>query len=111
MMPHMNSPFMPSPFGNNNPLMGFHQMMHNSAFQRHQQPLGFHDFMAFPPQQPPMMGFGGNRSFSSSSSYNTGGGAGRENYSKSVTTSTRSVNGVVETVKITKITDENVSSV
>lgn len=46
-----------------------------------------------------------NFSFSSSSS---GGMRGGGFSSKSVSTSTRIVNGVVETIKVTKITDENV---
>ncbi|KAI9473862.1 MAG: dnaJ-like protein subfamily B member 8-like protein [Benjaminiella poitrasii] len=87
----------------------------------------FSSFMMPPPPPPPSFGmfpqhpflsnrgaghpfFGGNdfmnpmlQQFSSSSSSNMGGG-----YSKSVTTSTRNVNGVVETVKVTRTTDQNV---
>ncbi|KAI7904693.1 DnaJ domain-containing protein [Cokeromyces recurvatus] len=91
----------------------------------------FSSFMMPPPPPPPSFGmfphhpfmsnrgmdhslFGGNSSsfmpmlqqqFSSSSS----GSMNRGGYSKSVTTTTRNINGVIETVKITKITDENVS--
>lgn len=106
MMNSMHTPMMP--FGGNNgfnhPFMGHHSMM------QHASPFPPMDFMAahqFPPM--PMMGQQQQSSSfrsSSSSSVNNGG-----NYSKSVTTSTRSINGVVETVKITRVTDENVSQV
>lgn len=104
MMPSMHTPMMP--FGGNNgfnhPFMGHHSMMqHASPFP----PMDFMSAHQFPPM--PMMGqqqhTSSFRSSSSSSSTNNG-----RNYSKSVTTSTRSINGVVETVKITRITDENV---
>ncbi|CAO3632740.1 unnamed protein product [Mucor hiemalis] len=106
MMNSMHTPMMP--FGGNNgfnhPFMGHHSMM------QHASPFPPMDFMAahqFPPM--PMMGQQQQSSSfrsSSSSSVNNGG-----NYSKSVTTSTRSINGVVETVKITRITDENGTNV
>ncbi|KAG2233050.1 hypothetical protein INT48_009850, partial [Thamnidium elegans] len=104
--PPMQSPFIP--FGNNGFNQSFmsHSMMHNS-------PFGSHDFMAQQQQQqqfPSMMRQHSQQqqqSFSSSTSSSNRG----NNYLKSVTTSTRSINGVVETVKITKITDENGTNV
>lgn len=84
------------------PLMSFsaNTGFNNRGFAGHSMQTTPVGFMA--PQFPSMMGQQyGQQSFSSSST--SGGG-----YSKSVSTSTRSVNGIVETVTITKITDENV---
>lgn len=64
----------------------------------------FDDFMSTPMlgqyQQQQKQQFAGNGSSSNS-----------RGYSKSVSTSTRTINGVTETVKITKITDENVGQI
>lgn len=103
MMPPMHqAPPPPPPFGSfNHPFMmgGFGDTG------------GFfgHDFMpplmgssSFQQQQQSFIGSSQN----SSRGLSNGGGGG---YSKSVSTTTRSVNGVVESVKITTITDSNVS--
>lgn len=109
MMP-MNSPI--DPFGFNTPSMGHPQMRYPMG-----QPMGPPMMQNLPHFMPPhqnMMSSQhfGHQSFSSSSgsnqqSFSSSSGGG---YSKSVSTSTRSVNGVVETVTVTKIVDQNVSS-
>lgn len=60
---------------------------------------------------PSMMGGGGGGSFFSSSSSSSSFGGGGFGTSKSVSSSTRIVNGRPETVTVTRIQDQNVSRV
>lgn len=102
MMPPMHQAPPPPP-----PFHGFNRQFMTGGFGGGGNPFFSNDFMS------PMMGPFQQQQQQSSSSYigtsnmNRGGGGG--GYSKSVSTSTRNINGVVESVKITKITDENVS--
>lgn len=90
-------------------LFGFHQQQH----QQFSSPFNQPHFISSPFGANPFQhDIGANFSFSSSSSSSGGfgGGMSRGGFSsKSVSTSTRIVNGVVESVKVTKITDQNVS--
>lgn len=98
MMPPMHqAPPPPPPFG------GFNHPFMMGGFGDTGGFFG-HDFMS------PLMGSSPfqQQSFIASSQ-NSSRGLNGGGYSKSVSTTTRNVNGVVESVKVTKITDSNVS--
>lgn len=88
-----NDPFFSGGFGGSRGMGGFPSMMGGGGM----------DMLMGGPS---MMGGGGSFFSSSSSSFGGGGGFGT---SRSVSTSTRIVNGRPETVTVTRIQDQNVS--